>query len=330
MNKLYTTIFGSHLYGTNTPASDRDYKTVYLPPLENLVLGKGVKNIQQTTGSNGSKNTADDVDEEFIPLQVFMNDFFMGQSYALEIAFSAGADRDTTLFTTEKFVAVCYALKTRFLTKRVSALLGYINGQAIKYGVKGKRLEAAEAFQHMLDGFNDEDKLSVISDAVKALGNEYIFLDTYLDGTKEVKQPCVSVLEKIYPMTITIREAKARTEGLIKQYGHRAVKARDMQGHDWKALSHAVRLGYQIIELLSEHKITLPLKPMHLRTVMDVKNGLLDFEVVHEIMAVQLTTIDAILKTTSLPSEEELRSDFSLFLTQTLLDFYNLKDHKYE
>ncbi len=330
MNKLYTTVFGSHLYGTNTPASDRDYKTVYLPPLENLILGKGVKKIQQTTGSNNSKNTVEDVDEEFIPLQVFMNDFFTGQSYALEIAFSTEKDCDTMLYTSEKFVAVCAALKSRFLTKRVSALLGYVNGQAIKYGVKGKRLEAAEAFQNMLNNFPPEDKLSVISEAVRTLGNEYIFLDTYLDGTKEVKQPCVSVLEKIYPMTITVREAKARTEGLIKQYGRRAVKARDMQGHDWKALSHAVRLGYQIIELLSEHKISLPLKPAHLRTVMDVKNGVLDFEVVHDIMSAQLTTIDALLKTTMLPAEEELRSDFSLFLTQTLLDFYNLKDHKYE
>ena len=30
--------FGSHLYGTSTPASDLDYKSVWIPPAKNIIL----------------------------------------------------------------------------------------------------------------------------------------------------------------------------------------------------------------------------------------------------------------------------------------------------
>jgi len=33
-------IFGSHLYGTNTPDSDTDYKGIFLPSREQVFLGK--------------------------------------------------------------------------------------------------------------------------------------------------------------------------------------------------------------------------------------------------------------------------------------------------
>ena len=43
VNELLRTVYGSHLYGTSTPSSDFDYKVVYLPPLEDVLLGKEKK-----------------------------------------------------------------------------------------------------------------------------------------------------------------------------------------------------------------------------------------------------------------------------------------------
>lgn len=40
--------FGSHLYGTNTPASDHDYKSVFIPSAEDILL-------QRVKGSLGHK-----------------------------------------------------------------------------------------------------------------------------------------------------------------------------------------------------------------------------------------------------------------------------------
>jgi predicted nucleotidyltransferase len=47
MNKtdiLFSSLFGSRLYGTQTPTSDLDRKLIYLPSLNDLLLNKNIKN----------------------------------------------------------------------------------------------------------------------------------------------------------------------------------------------------------------------------------------------------------------------------------------------
>lgn len=39
MNKIVELEFGSHLYGTSTPNSDRDYKAIYIPEAIDILLG---------------------------------------------------------------------------------------------------------------------------------------------------------------------------------------------------------------------------------------------------------------------------------------------------
>ena len=53
--------FGSHLYGLNTPNSDVDYKGIFMPTLEELLLGTYPKTIVTSTGPEHAKNSADDV-----------------------------------------------------------------------------------------------------------------------------------------------------------------------------------------------------------------------------------------------------------------------------
>ena len=40
MNLIVKMVFGSHLYGTNTPQSDKDFKGVFMPTNEQIYLGK--------------------------------------------------------------------------------------------------------------------------------------------------------------------------------------------------------------------------------------------------------------------------------------------------
>ena len=328
MQKLYTSVFGSYLYGTYTDKSDKDYKTVYLPALEDLVMGNSVKNIQQSTASSKNRNSVDDIDHEYIPLQVFLSDFVAGQSYALEIAFSCISKEHTSkeVFSVQ-FEALCWVLTDRYLTSNISALMGYINSQAIKYGVKGQRLEAAEQLYELLNGFNDFDKIANVKSAIDKLNNKYIFNTTYVDGSKENHAPCVSALEKIYPDTISVSEAKARTSALVKTYGHRAVKAKDMDGHDWKALSHAVRIGAEIIELLANNTLQLPLRKEDSDFIREIKEGKLSFETVHAKLAEQLDMIDELQKNCTLPTKNEIEDEFNYFKKLTLINFYGLENH---
>lgn len=40
MKIIMETVFGSHLYGLNTPTSDKDYKGIFLPHPRDILLGK--------------------------------------------------------------------------------------------------------------------------------------------------------------------------------------------------------------------------------------------------------------------------------------------------
>ena len=92
---LYSTIFGSHLYGTNLTTSDYDYKHIVLPDLNDMLIGKPLKNVVKQTNTNG-KNSNQDIDNEYIPIQIYARHFLEGQIYALEIAFSVNRQTDLT------------------------------------------------------------------------------------------------------------------------------------------------------------------------------------------------------------------------------------------
>lgn len=91
MTTLVEIKFGSHLYGTSTPASDLDLKAVHLPTARELLLQqvKGVRN-DGTKADNTRRNTADDVDRESYALQKYLGLAAEGQTVALDMLFAPG------------------------------------------------------------------------------------------------------------------------------------------------------------------------------------------------------------------------------------------------
>ena len=57
MNILYRTKTGSNLYGTTLPTSDVDWKTIYLPDYNSILLGKKIGIHTSKTNNSGDKNT---------------------------------------------------------------------------------------------------------------------------------------------------------------------------------------------------------------------------------------------------------------------------------
>ena len=87
---LFKVLTGSRLYGTHTKYSDFDYKAVVLPHLETLLMNIQVTNRKEKPEGlkAGDKMIAGESETEYLPIQVFLNDFLAGQTYALEIAFA--------------------------------------------------------------------------------------------------------------------------------------------------------------------------------------------------------------------------------------------------
>lgn len=65
--------FGSHMYGTNVATSDLDYKSIFIPRAEDILLQRARHNISTTTKVvKDSKNSAHDVDTESFALHEWM------------------------------------------------------------------------------------------------------------------------------------------------------------------------------------------------------------------------------------------------------------------
>jgi len=321
MNVLFKTEYGSRLYGTNTPTSDTDWKVVYLPALDDLLVGKRLSITSKSTGDDKSRNTSDDEDISFIPLQIFAKDFLAGQTYAIEVAFAYLSRYDSTgLFG--YFVG---ELTSRFLTSNVKAMVGYALNQAQIYGVKGTRLATVEKFKEHLetlcaDGFADE-KLDLVENWLSENTNKYLFYTTYENHNE--KLAAVSLLEKVYPFNITVGEAYNRVRKLEDKYGVRAQAAKQADGADWKAMSHALRILMQAIVLLEEHKLVFPLPADAVAFLKSVKNGKVPFENVQTVLVNWMHDLDVAKENTTLPANtDDLEQEFNTWLIKWVRLFY--------
>lgn len=80
--------YGSYLYGTNTPESDVDFKTIYVPSVRDILLQNGVGMTARTTKTDMLvKNTSDDVDDHQISIHKFMQLLKKGDMTAIELLF---------------------------------------------------------------------------------------------------------------------------------------------------------------------------------------------------------------------------------------------------
>ncbi len=77
--------FGAHLYGTATPDSDMDYKGIFLPTKEELLLGRVPKSPNYSTGKDESRNTKNDIDIELYALNYFKKLACDGQTVAMDM-----------------------------------------------------------------------------------------------------------------------------------------------------------------------------------------------------------------------------------------------------
>ena len=308
MNKIIEIKFGSHLYGTDTENSDLDLKGVFLPSKAQLLSSAHQKNIQNKRKKlHGEKNTKDDVDVEMISLDRFVELLCEGQTMALDMLFAP-----KTSYTAEG--AAAHTLpggriwdellenKERFLSKNVTAFVGYARKQSAKYGVKGSRLAAVREVLDVLKPLPPHSKLhehsKLIEDLVSRTQSyismektalvEIVELPAHKDGPPQRYLSCCG---RKTPFTNKVVDAIRIYQAVFDQYGARALAAEGNKGVDWKALSHAVRVNSEAIELLKTGNITLPLPNREL--VLSIKQGNFPYKEVAELIEQGLADLEA-------------------------------------
>ena len=87
-NVIFLTKFGSHLYGTDTPESDTDYKGVYMPTREEILLNRVPKQISFDSNKSNEKNNKDDIDCQLYSIHYFFDLLVKGETVAIDMIHS--------------------------------------------------------------------------------------------------------------------------------------------------------------------------------------------------------------------------------------------------
>jgi hypothetical protein len=259
MRKIVQMHFGSTLYGTSTPASDIDYKAVFIPEARDILLQRAPQSINDAREKGfAEKNYAGEVEIEMFSLQRYLDLLAQGHMVAIDMLFAP-----STAWTEHSPIWLeIRANRERLLSKKVDKFLAYIQTQAAKYGIRGSRVaqtrQALELLIRAAKMHGGRAKLWMVRDEILAICGPFsaIVESTSPAGAKiEMWEVCNRKL----PMAASIDNGREILQRMFDEYGKRALMAERQEGVDWKALSHAIRAAHQALELLRTGHITFPL-----------------------------------------------------------------------
>lgn len=312
MRSIVRIKFGSHLYGTATPQSDIDYKSVFVPPRRDILLQRTKATIaNKRPKAEGEKNYAGEIDEEAYSLQRYLGLAAEGQTVALDVLF---APRWAMVEPPAYEWQIIEENRHRLLTRKSAAFVGYCRQQANKYGIKGSRVAAARLAYELLsarvEARGTTARLGEIEPDLIALTATQDHMSLYdIEGAADIHGVKRSVrhwevCNRKMPLTQTIKSACEIMRRIVEEYGHRARQAARQEGVDWKALSHAVRVARQAIELLSTGHLLFP-RP-EAKHLLDIKLGLLTYQEVAAEIDELLPAAEQAATRSTLPEQADL------------------------
>lgn len=290
-NVVLLCLHGSHLYGTDTPESDKDYKGIYQATPSEIILDKAQETIIFNTKptSDRRRNTKDDVDYQYKELRRFIKDALAGQIYAIDLLFSPPSywlDHNDIWDDIREH-------RQKLLSSNVKPFIGYVKQQAAKYGLKSGRLAEVVRFRDWLGTNFNSMPVGQVFDQFEQ--SEYIRL-VELEDKSGNSVPYIKVLEKHYQLNQKCGGLGYALSQWINKYGARSVEAMENKGVDFKAVSHAFRCIFQVKELLSYGHVTMPLhNRQFLKEVKQGKHSYLELQTQLEELMDGLDNIESVL-----------------------------------
>lgn len=305
MKSIVEIKFGSHLYGTSTPASDVDYKSVFVPSGRDILLQRVKPTVTDRRPKQPfEKNLAGDIDREAYALHRYMALLAEGQIVALDMLF---APPSAMIGEAAPLWHELVANRHRLLSRRAASFIGYCRTQANKYGIKGSRVHAVRNIVDWFDGaIAEHGHLAVLGTAADTLAA--FITDRKLEHTAIIQIdhpsqpdpiPHLECCNRKAPFYTSLKDTRAIYARLLDEYGARALMAERNMGVDWKALSHAVRVGSEAMELLTSGRITFPLP--NAEHILAIKRGVVAYAGVAAEIEHLLDSVEAAQVTSSLP-----------------------------
>jgi len=258
MTKIFKCLAGSRLYGTSRPDSDTDYKSVHLPTKREILLGNGKPVVSKSTGSSSQTNGADDTDDESFTLQRFLKLASDMQTIPVEMLFVMTDPLD--LICEHPVWDMVVRNRHKILSNNTDTFVGYCKGQAVRYSMRGSRLETYKMLCAAIGTLDTTGKWKGVVRVGDVIGTL-----SQIEGVKVVEKThnkkiveYLDVFGRQVPEGLPLREALKVYEKPVREAGRRANAAMDAGGADWKALYHAVRIVDEGIDLFRDGEITFP------------------------------------------------------------------------
>lgn len=308
-NVICTTIFGSRLYGTNTPESDYDYKGIYLPTAEQILDQEvpGTWSEKTNKSDSGRKSGPEDSETELFSLGKFLDLLAQAQTVALDVFYAPLLTRETSGIGGDVLRGMRFN-KDKLISKNVKAGISYARAQAHKYSLKGDRIKALEFMLFSLNDLKEAGHVRVI-DCYQFLNYRIGHTPLALrDHIKEIVTDGVithyEVCGRQFGMHDSLATAHEKLNSYCQTYGKRAHQAKDDKA-DLKAWYHAVRITEQLKELLTTGNITFP-RP-EVKFLMEIRNGEHNQEYIGKWMDDNLEAVYEAQRNSKLPDQPDTK-----------------------
>lgn len=284
---VFSTLYGSRLYGTDGPNSDTDIRGVFLPFKQDLLLNSAPQHY----------NFKAETDTSYLSLHYFLKLLTQGETNCLDMFFSYTNEK--ARLSTSPIYDELIANKDKLITKNVSKYLGYCRAQALKYSIKGDKIQNYEALDKLISTCKNPSGTTLETElrykCIMGPGADYKMGDPedYFKGTTHIgkrfkiegsplgdhcyflicdnKERYLMVSGHLFPLNANLNTTKDSIKKCLASYGRRAFNAAEDNGADYKALSHALRVAYQAESLLAHGIILFPLPPPEIGVVRDIK-----------------------------------------------------------
>lgn len=344
---IFKCIVGSKLYGTDNENSDTDIKGVFLPDINDLILGKAPKHYNFSSGSEHDKNSKDDIDETYYSLQYFLELAAKGDTNAIDLLF-AYTNNNQVLIETPIWRELTKNID-KIITKNVNAYVGYCKHQAFKYSIKGEKLNNFLQFEKFCEKIIEEEQKDLtlreafILEFLHGFPN---YLDNIINNSKKEKlmfydgarfnfgdhcyiivadnkEVFLQISDVKFQLLDTIKTALYKVKKVIGSYGKRAENAAAQNGTDYKAISHCIRVLTQVEELLLDNKITFPLKNADFIKSIKFNQTDMTYDQIMEFIEKKICRIEnGLLPKTTLRDKADYK-----WIEQFILNIYKIEDN---
>jgi hypothetical protein len=293
-NCVFVGFHGSHLYGLDRECSDIDVKAIYLPTKTDLILGESVK-------THNYKNDELDIEVEVKSLSSFIKSAKSCDTNCVDLLHCP----PEMVINKQPLWDNITQYSNCIFAKNMKGIIGYIKTHSKKYTNKIDRLNEMQKVLKLCGSVDYDLKpmYGTIKDlAESASWKEFKYVKP-VTLVQDHEQQYLDICGKKYIYTWSIDQLEAAMVNEINRYGKRTNDGQT-KGMDTKSLSHALRVLYELEEILTTGTIKFPLKDKDF--VLRAKLGQVSYEEVMDAIDTKYEVCMELLDKSNLPEHNDL------------------------